>query len=116
MAFNWVARLPPGEVINDTCYSHQLAYATPDNIRYLKGFLDRLSGSGDTDYKVAINKAMDLLRNSISGEDIRARRQSTYRNRENKLKYYSTVSLLHDLGPGKVTHGLRRINIPSIFY
>ncbi len=80
VAFNWVARLPPGEVISDTCYSHQLAYATPDNIRYLKDFLGGLTGSGDTDYKVAINKAFDLLRNSISGEeDIRARRQSTYR-------------------------------------
>ncbi|XP_014680170.1 PREDICTED: uncharacterized protein LOC106820137 [Priapulus caudatus] len=62
VAFGTNANKPPGNTEVSTCFSRQLASASPSNIKYLDSYIDGLNAYGSTFYREALRAAFGLLK------------------------------------------------------
>jgi len=68
VAFNNYASTPGDVGGKSRCYSEGLALAIPTNIRKMKSYVDGLVPHGQTQYRLAFEKAFSLLKGSVSEE------------------------------------------------
>ena len=79
MTFSSGAQTPPGP---GSCHDDEMFYAIPDNLRYLKDYLEHLvEPAGTSGYINALEKSFDLLKDSENDrkKDIgKSRRESFF--------------------------------------